>query len=472
MTARADGHPTLQTPRMSPKEYNMHKESITQSLSAYFGPENIICHTEAPGKTDHGDIDIDISYSDAIDWAKVAHAIGAAAYLDRGSEKSQKCSFAMRLDGQPSAHPPICYTFSKINDRLNQKTSPDISEEAYVQVDLEKNSPELKAWTAFYGSYGDLAGMLGNSVTNFGFDVTDRGLRLRLVELDESGRGEWEHFQLPLEEGRMMLSSDPRQVMEFFGLDAERYYAGFETELEMFEWLAQCRMISEYSLKRERNEISRDRQKAGRPMFTRFFKEWLPRYPEEKKDDGGSRAGMECDIAADYSLPTPPSPPNETPDSTNTPIASPSPPIDSPTTGNDDRSSAIAHLRAEYLIHSLTFFAKRPQYISLHSRLLRKRANSTVSHKIRSILAATSQKKGPKLAELVRAFRRNVSYGEGGPVILEEGRGDDESELWTFLDEGGRQFRDKEGVERWVGENFERVKEVERGRGKGRQSNA
>lgn len=49
-------------------------------------------------------------------------------------------------------------------------------------------------------------------------------------------------------------------------------------------------------------------------------------------------------------------------------------------------------------------------------------------------------------------------------MILEEARGDDASLCGTLLDESGLELRNVEG---WVGENFERVKEVERGRGKG-----
>ncbi|KAM0723360.1 hypothetical protein Q7P37_000346 [Cladosporium fusiforme] len=465
LNARADGHATLQTPRLSPEEYTKHRDSFLKSLSDYFGQENIICLLEAPGKTDYGDIDIDISHDGLIDWADVASAIGATAYLDRGSEKSQKCSFAIRLDGHPAPQQPTRYTLCSTKSQLQRKDSTNISEEAYVQLDLKKTSPELKLWTAFYGSYGDLAGMLGNAVTNFGFDVTDRGLRLRLQELDDSGHGEWEHFRPALEDCRMMLSSDPSQIMQFFGLDVERYHAGFESELDLFQWLAQCRMISEYSLKRERNEISRDKQKVNRPMFTRFFKEWLPAYLEGRKRDQRTSDGLN-DINAETSLPDLVSPTNEHHEVTSAIPATTAPQLnpDQTTTEMTIRTAAIAALRTQYLHESLSFFDAISRYETLHTSLLINRATSTAVHKLRPILATHSGKKGPKLAELVRAFRRNVGFCDGKCVILGEPRRDDDSLLGTLLDESGLELRDVEG---WVGENFERVKEVERGRGKG-----
>lgn len=462
LNAKAAGHSTIQIVRLNLEDYTKLKHGLIQRLSASFGPDNIINCAEAPGKTDFGDIDINISHDEITDWADVASTIGATAYLNRGSEKSQKCSFAMRLDGQPCSELPICYTLCKSNDPL--RTPSELTEQAYIQLDLEVVSPDLNSWTAFYGSYGDLVGILGNAVTNFGFDVTDRGLRLRLQEADDSGRGEWEYFQLPLDEGRMMLSSDPKKVMEFFGLDVERYDSGFGSEVEIFEWLGKCRMVSELNLKRERNEASETKRKTARPMFARFFKEWLPQHLEEKKTGEGSPD--ELDVAHaddDQNSKDLASPADESPGDTG---ASTGPPaaLAGPATDADNKSSTIRDLRAQYLTESLAFFNKHAEYSTLHDSLLHKRANSTVAQKFRTILAIHSQKKGPKLAELVRAFRRFVTYRTGQPVILDEANSDDDTELWTFLDASGRQLKDSDTVEKWIKEKFDDVKDRERER--------
>lgn len=463
LNARAEGHPTIQIVRLNLEDYTRFKHDLIQRLSASFVWDNIIDCVEAPGKTDFGDIDINISHEGIIDWADVASTIGATAYLNRGSEKSQKCSFALRLDGQPCFYPPICYTLCKSNDSL--QTPSELTKDAYFQLDLEIVSPDLKDWTAFYGSYGDLVGILGNAVTNFGFDVTDRGLRLRLQEADDSGRGEWEHFQLPLEEGRMMLSSDPKKVMEFFGLNVERYYSGFGSEVEIFEWLGECRMISELSLKRERNEASETKRKTARPMFARFFKEWLPQYLGEKGIGEGSPDELDVTYADDdQDSKDLASPADESPGDTSASKASPAALPDQIATDADNKSSTIRDLRAQYLAESLTFFNKHAEYTTLHESLLHKRANSTVAHKFRAILATHSQKKGPKLAELVRAFRRHTAYRNGEPVIFDQANSDDDTELWTFLDASGRQLQNSDTVEKWIKENFDGVKDRERTR--------
>lgn len=463
LNTRAEGHPTIQIVRLNLEDYTKFKHDLIQRLSASFVSDNIIDCVEAPGKTDFGDIDINISHDVTIDWADVASTIGATAYLNRGSEKSQKCSFALRLDGQPCFDAPICYTLCKSNDPLQAPS--ELAKDAHFQADLEIVTPDLKSWTAFYGSYGDLVGILGNAVTNFGFDVTDRGHRLRLQESDDSGRGEWEHFQLPLDEGRMMLSSDPKQVMEFFGLDVERYASGFRSEAEIFEWLGECRMISELSLKRERNEVSEAKRKTARPMFARFFKEWLPQYLDEKETGEGSPDDLDVTYADDDDEASKDlaSPADESPgdtDASNAPAAA----LPDPATDADNKSSIIRDLRAQYLTESLTFFNKHDEYTTLHESLLHKRANSTVAHKFRAILATHSQKKGPSLTELVRAFRRFVAYRNGQPVILDKANSDDDTELWTFLDASGRQLKDSDTVESWIKKEFEEVKKKERKR--------
>jgi hypothetical protein len=419
LNARADGQPTLKTPRLIPEEYGRLKDIYTRRLSAYFSPENVKVLVEAPEKADYGDIDIQIIQNAHIEWAEVASAVGATAWLDRGSNKSQKCSLAVRLDGEKSTHAPVKYVPVSRSDASEQK-----SEQVYAQIDLGKIAPELKDWAVFFGSYGDLAGMLGNVVTNFGFDITDRGLRLRLQELDDSGQGEWKHFKLALDQGRMMLSSDPVTVLEFFGLSVEHYDSGFQSEDEIFEWLVQCRMISEHSLKRERKQAARDKQKADRSMFLRFFNDWLPSQLEEAKPDTSAREGNTA---------------------TNEPLT-------------------LSQLRTKYLSEALNFFHKDSHYASLRAALLRKRANETAAVQLRALLAAHSGEQDAKLTELVRAFRRNVAYlNPSGPVVLDHARTDAESWLYTFLDEGGMRLRDWERVDVWVGENFERVKGVERG---------
>lgn len=75
--------------------------------------------------------------------------------------------------------------------------------------------------------YGDLNGLLGHIVTHLGFTITDRGLWLRMKELDAAKSIERANVADDL--GKMFLSSDPGAVMRFLGLSEELWQAGFAT---------------------------------------------------------------------------------------------------------------------------------------------------------------------------------------------------------------------------------------------------
>lgn len=435
--AKADGEPTLSIPRMRPDEYERLKESHLTRLTTYFGPRSISCLKEAPEKQDYGDIDMTVATTDHIDWQDVAKSIGAAAWVDRGSDSHPKCSFAVPLSGEYLTAPPVMYTWLQGNEANKRKASPVYIEEKYAQLDLERIPPGLRDWRTFYGSYGDLTGMVGHIITNLGFDLTDRGLRLRFKELDECRHPEWSHVKPAVEEARIMLSSDPKQVMEFLELSTERYDQGFETIEEMFTWLADCKMLSEHSRRRERTELSRDRQKFTRPIFVRFFREWLPKTLDARRAAaaGASENGAE---GAGEDRETSP-----------------------------ERRARLAELRHQYMDEALAFFGKRVEYDTMHTAFLRKRANETAAHLLKPIIAEYSGKKDKKLTELIRAFRRNVKMGGNSPEVLDTRRSDVDSELWTFLDESGRALKHEARLSDWIRLHFDTVKEVERTRAKG-----
>lgn len=269
---------------MEPKTYQTLKEQYTKLLwTSLPNSRSIATAIEAPEKPDFGDIDIIVISDDEVAWAKVAAEVGAVAWVNRGTDDKPACSLAVHPDGSRSTQPPVKYILNSGNHPLQLKPSPEVDEKEYAQVDLVRIGSALEDWTGFYSSYGDLAGMLGRIVTNFGFDITEMGLRLRLQEWDDSSLEEWKHFSPRKDEGRMMLSVDPDEVMKFFGLNVERYQDGFRTKEEIFLWLSECELACHDSLERERTISStREGKKMYRSMFNEFFKEWLPAYLEAK----------------------------------------------------------------------------------------------------------------------------------------------------------------------------------------------
>lgn len=426
MSSAAEGRPSLRTPRMDPKTYQTLKEQYIKLLwTLLIGSRSIATAIEAPEKPDYGDIDIIVISDDDVDWAKVAAEIGAVAWVNRGTDDKPSCSLAVHIDGSRSTEPPVKYILTSGNHPLQLKPSPEVDEKEYAQVDLVRIPSVLEDWTAFYSSYGDLAGMLGRIVTNFGFDVTEMGLRLRLQEWDDSSLDEWKHFNPRKDEGKMMLSVDPDEVMKFFGLNIERYQEGFHTKEEIFQWLSECELACHNCLQRERTVApTREEKKMDRSMFNEFFQEWLPAYLEAKR------------------------------------LAS-----STPENATEETSrQSVSKLRSQYLQAALPRFNKRQEYTTLHQTLLHKRAIATAEDRLRPIIATHSRKQKSALAEMIRAFRRNVEFRDGEPRILPSQRQDSESLLPTFLDETGRELLDREAVDRWVKVHFDTVKDVERKR--------
>lgn len=430
LKSAAEGHASLPTPRMNANTYQKLKEKYTELLWTCFpNALSIGAALEAPEKTDYGDIDISIiDDGSEVDWTKVATELRAAAWVDRGTEAKPSCSIAVYLDGTPGADAPVKYVLTTDNDPLKRKPSTELDSKEYAQIDLMKIGSEHKDWTVLYSSYGDLAGILGMVVTNYGFDITEMGLRLRLQEWDDSGHGEWQHFKPQLNEGKMMLSTDPDKTLAFFGLSVERYKAGFNTVDDIFQWMSDCRLISRYSLKRERQiPVTREEKKMTRDMFNTFFAEWLPAHLDAR--EAGTSHSVE-----------------ETP------------------------GPSLSQLRQKYLEEALIFFGKerQDQFNILHQNILHKRALGTAEAKLRPIIEAHSGKTKSALAELVRAFRRNVEFRDGQPYILSNAKRDSQSLLQTFLDVTGRDLQDSESVNAWIKVNFDQVKDVERKREKKR----
>ena len=426
MHCAAEGHPSLKTPRMDPKTYHTLKEQYTQLLwTSLPNSRSIATAIEAPEKPDYGDIDIIIISDHDVDWAKVAAEVGAVAWVNRGTDDKPNCSLAVHIDGSRSIHPPVKYIQTSDNHPLQLKPSKEVGDQDYAQIDIVKIGTVLADWTGFYSSYGDLAGMLGRVVTNFGFGITEKGLRLRLKEWDDSSLEEWNHFHPRKDEGKMMLSTNPDEVMNFFGLNVQRYRNVFHTKEEIFQWLSESELACHDCLERERTVApTREEKRMDRSMFNDYFREWLPTHLNAKR------------LAP------------ITPEHATEQVSRPS----------------VSKLREQYLDAALSRFDKQKEYNALHQNFLHKRGIATAEDRLRPIIATHSRKQKSALAEMVRAFRRNVEFRDGEPRILPTQRQDSESLLHTFLDQTGRELQDKDAVDKWVKVHFDTVKDVERKR--------
>lgn len=413
--ASSGSAPTLHTPRMTPEKYAEFKAMYEKKLRDCLPDRKISILKEAPEKSSYGDLDFFVQSTETpIDWKALAKQLGAAGLIVHSNGKVQSCSLAVPMDGSSSPD-LIVYKIEKTANKAPE----NVTMEDYAQLDFEVVPQELFEWHAFYASYGDMSGLLGHMVHNLGFTMCDRGLMLRLAALDAVyGMA---HLNVPQKSGRLFLSRDPQQVLQFLGLSYDAYERGFETVDEFYEWLGQCTLLSKDSVKIKRDDASA-RQKEKRPLYSNFYNIWLP-----------AHLGIEV---------------NEQDDIGNTP-------------STPDNSVK----RQDLLEKAVKFFDKRAEYEQMNAALIRTIESQSVDHLLRPMVIEHSGLVRAKVAEILRGFRRWVGFRDGSPCILSTPHSDDQTEMHNFLDDADKMvLRDEEGVSMWVKQHWEQVKQLERGR--------
>ncbi|KAI7473722.1 hypothetical protein KC351_g10965 [Hortaea werneckii] len=478
--ASAEGYPRLPNPRMTPEVYHHLKVICTNRLRSCL-PDctKVATLTEAPEKSDYGDVDFIISYltksaSSAPDWSDLANAIGAAGFILHGPKTA---SFAVPQDG--SMHPERAVRYHLQSDGSQDlPRSIQLSEKLYAQIDLELVEDELFDWHTFYASYGDMSSLLGHIVRNLGFTCSDRGLWLRLQELDDCKRQ-----PIPLniadKDGTIFPSHDRTQVMRFLALDAEVYEKGFATQQELFEWLGKCRLISWEAIDIRRDNADERRREGKRGVFTAFLNEWLlANRPSATTSDNVANNSK------DKHSPEPKNP---------------------KTTSMKD-AKARTELRArrsELAQEAVTFFAKREEYACKQVAIVRDARNAIAASILKDILKqVTGKNDNKKLNEIIRAFKKFVHVhissaqntekkvradplavpagedeGEENTrvmlQIVEERIPEIESEVGSLVrerqatDEKGRvetqyELLDRDAVTSWLAQHWEELKALER----------
>ncbi|KAI7089481.1 hypothetical protein KC363_g6234 [Hortaea werneckii] len=478
--ASAEGRLRLQTPRMTPEVYHNLKVICTNRLRSCL-PDctEVATLTEAPEKSDYGDVDFIISYpkeseSPTPDWSDLANAIGAAGFIWHGPKTA---SFAVPQDGSTHPKPAVRYHLQS-DDSQNSWRSDQSSEKSYAQIDLELVEDELFDWHTFYASYGDMSSLLGHIVRNLGFTCSDRGLWLRLQELDDCKRQ-----PIPLniadEDGTILLSHEKSQVMQFLNLDAEVYEKGFATRHQLFEWLGKCRLIEWEAIDIRRDNADERRREGKRGVFAAFLNEWLP---------ANRPSATNLDPVA-----------HDTNDK-----HSPEP-KDVKTTATKDANARtkLRARRSELAQEAVTFFAKREEYARKHAAIVRNVRNAIASNMLKDILKqVTGKNDNKKLNEIIRGFKRFVHVptlsgfnfvenSRADPIavpagkdegkehtrivleISEEAHPDPDSEVGELLRErqvtyeNGRvetkyDLVDRDAVTTWLAQHWEELKALER----------
>ncbi|KAH8592400.1 hypothetical protein B0O99DRAFT_629588 [Bisporella sp. PMI_857] len=205
----------LHTPRMPLNVYEQITKD-TQAVLQNHAYRHVGSPIEAPEKETFGDVDIlvyepldplfDSTYSTT---TTIAEKVGKLLKAEKWIVGKPTINFAVPYPGE---------------------------ENNYVQLDLHIcRSKSDYDWELFHSAHGDLWNIIvsGSTIRTFGITVNNNGMYLRIPEIEAFNR----------KKSMILLATESRKILEFLGLDHEKWWKPFSSRQEMFEYAAGCRMF-------------------------------------------------------------------------------------------------------------------------------------------------------------------------------------------------------------------------------------
>lgn len=296
--AFASHGPPLKTPRMTQEVYDQVFDQTQAILRKFYS--KVESAIEGPGKITYGDVDILVALplksafpSEGVEDT-LKEALNASA--SRSEKGNPTINFAIPWPDKPTTD---ASDISKEGEGDTLESRVTASEKRYVQVDVHicKHESEFD-WQLFHSAHGDLWNIIGSTIRKFGLTINNRAFFIRIPEIELNNR----------RKSMVFLTDDPTKILNFLGLDQGRWWKRFDTQQEMFEYAATCRMFwvegvvkdeeeeeedaISASLKKDQvsGEVEKkklkhnDRQRLRkRPIFKAWFDEFIPRCCEEGK---------------------------------------------------------------------------------------------------------------------------------------------------------------------------------------------
>ncbi|KIW10930.1 hypothetical protein PV08_10229 [Exophiala spinifera] len=224
---REDG---LSTPRMPPKVYYHVSSNVNSS--------------EFLSKASHGDVDVVVAepLNKTQTFSRMDLSAILGAHKSKGSGSRSMFHFAVPWPDQfhsISSDEESLYQdqeMEEAEDALNPNpepctaNSPDL-QEMFCQVDVQICDNEQSFnWHFFVESHGEIWTMLGGIIRHAGLTCS-KGLQLRIKEIEPYNKAQ----------ARVKLTDDPKLVLDYLGLDIQRYEKPFNSWDEMMAYVATCR---------------------------------------------------------------------------------------------------------------------------------------------------------------------------------------------------------------------------------------
>lgn len=123
--------------------------------------------------------------------------------------------------------------------------------------------------------------MLGTAIRPFGLTATDKGLHLRVAEIEHVDR----------KRSLVFLTADPTRTLRFLGLDPELYGCGFASEELLFAFLVGSRFMRRGPFARAQLKANDRKRMRERALYRRFVEDWLPTWRGDCAVDGKGEEG-------------------------------------------------------------------------------------------------------------------------------------------------------------------------------------
>ncbi|KAL6365454.1 hypothetical protein LRP88_01448 [Fusarium phalaenopsidis] len=172
----------------------------------------------------------------------------------------------------------------------------------HIQVDVQVfDSSSRLHYMLFHHAHGDIWQLLGNVIKPYGLTVDDKGLWLRIPEIEDADR----------KRSKVWLTGDPDEILDFLGLPYTRYWAGpFRDLYQMYEYVANCVTFWVPSADETESALrANDRRRMKqRPAYRMWVEEFKPlcraqgRFSEElmTRDQVRSRAFARFNVRQTY----------------------------------------------------------------------------------------------------------------------------------------------------------------------------
>lgn len=206
---------------MPPGIYKKVLEQTLTTLRKHY--EHIGSPIEAPGKPTYWDIDIMVAtpVSPDFDTSTTTRQV-----IAQNLSSTLSAAASILEPGNPTINLAIPWPSSP--------TQAETDEKKFVQIDIHI-CPNKKDWTwnLFHAAHGDLWNILGTTIRPFGLTVNDKGLYLRIPEIELLDR----------KKSMIFLTCEPSEILDYLGLDEGKWWSEFGSRREMFEFAAGCRMF-------------------------------------------------------------------------------------------------------------------------------------------------------------------------------------------------------------------------------------